>query len=395
MNVGVWIRPGYSPTKGGGFSYHQTLINSFLSKNKEEGENRFLFISPETKPKNAKRERDFVYLGLIPRFPSHNSHLQKLLFWINSRLLRRLWLQRMNKNQVSLVYYLSQDDLILPDYPSILTLWDLGYYVTYPFPELINGNNFQGRKKLIERDLKKALLVFSESESGKRDLVKYAKVWEGKIRVIPMFPGEVVNTIVPEDKQQEILKNFGLSRFSYFFYPAQFWAHKNHLTVLSALSELIKEYPDIKIIFTGSDKGNKGHIIEECNKLQLCENVVFGGFVSINELYTLYTNAMATIMASYFGQTNMPPIEAMHLGCPVICSDIDGHREILGEAGLYFDPSNPVSLTDAMKAVWKNRNYYSELIIQRSKKTIFNKETALSCIDKFIPEAIYLRSQWK
>ena len=100
-------------------------------------------------------------------------------------------------------------------------------------------------------------------------------------------------------------------------------------------------------------------------------------------------------MASHFGPTNMPPIEAMHLGCPVICSDIEGHREILGDAGLYFNPADYDDLLSQMIKVSQDRQRYADGIIQRKATTVFNKETALSCIDNHMLEAIKIRSQWK
>jgi glycosyltransferase involved in cell wall biosynthesis len=42
----------------------------------------------------------------------------------------------------------------------------------------------------------------------------------------------------------------------------------------------------------------------------------------------------------------MPPLEAMHCGCPVICSDASCIPEIVGDAGLYFQPESSDDLAD-------------------------------------------------
>ncbi len=44
----------------------------------------------------------------------------------------------------------------------------------------------------------------------------------------------------------------------------------------------------------------------------------------------------------------MPPYEATYLGCPVIISDIPGHREQMGEAALYFDMVSADELAQKM-----------------------------------------------
>ena len=49
-------------------------------------------------------------------------------------------------------------------------------------------------------------------------------------------------------------------------------------------------------------------------------------------------------MPTYFGPTNIPPLEAFKLGVPVLYSDLDGLREQVGDAALLMDLSDPASL---------------------------------------------------
>lgn len=75
-------------------------------------------------------------------------------------------------------------------------------------------------------------------------------------------------------------------------------------------------------------------------------------------VFALYKSAAALIMASHFGPTNMPPIEAMELGCPVICSDLGGHREILDNGALYFNSYDYFSIYNAMEDIIVNRDVW-------------------------------------
>ena len=57
-------------------------------------------------------------------------------------------------------------------------------------------------------------------------------------------------------------------------------------------------------------------------------------------------------MPTYFGPTNIPPLEAMALGCPVAVSGIYGMREQCGDAVLYFNPADSHDIAQAMTRLW-------------------------------------------
>ena len=54
-------------------------------------------------------------------------------------------------------------------------------------------------------------------------------------------------------------------------------------------------------------------------------------------------------MASYFGPTNIPPLEALLLGVPVIASK--QHTEQLGDAAVLFDPDDADELVGAIESL--------------------------------------------
>ena len=61
------------------------------------------------------------------------------------------------------------------------------------------------------------------------------------------------------------------------------------------------------------------------------------GLVSKEEVVALYKNAYALAYASYFDPDNLPPLEAMALNCPVICSGTNGMKEQLRDCALFFN----------------------------------------------------------
>ena len=90
------------------------------------------------------------------------------------------------------------------------------------------------------------------------------------------------------------------------------------------------------------------YIQDSVDELELSKQVVFTGFVSNTEMRYLYKQSFALTMPSYFGPTNLPPLEAFQLGVPVIYGDINGAREQLRDAAIFLDLSNYQSLCDAV-----------------------------------------------
>ena len=395
MKIGVWMRYGYSPLTGGGFSY----FDAFVSKLKEyqfKNGVEWCFVTPAS----TSEDSNVVCLGLVPnnnpliRKLTKKTLYLKIITKLSLMFKKKQVIKKLVKNDISILYYCNQNEEVITDFPFISTVWDMGYFATFPFPELIEGRNYKGRMKYFNKILPKALMIMAESETGKADLVKYAGITPDKVRVLPIFAGNVINQNVAEEEQNNYLQQYGLKDNKFFFYPAQFWAHKNHIGILRAFSTFTNNHKDYKIVFTGGDKGNLDYVKAMSENLSLTDSVCFLGYVSMEALYTFYKKCTALVMASYFGPTNMPPIEAMNLGCPVICTDIGGHREILAEAALYFDAISSNSLYKRMEEMVKNRELYMDKIIKRKTESPFSIDNAFNCLDKYFSEALTIRSMW-
>ena len=211
-----------------------------------------------------------------------------------------------------------------------------------------------------------------------------------------MFAGGVSKTQVSEVEMNEILSQYGLEKNRYFYYPAQLWPHKNHIGLMRAFKEfLIKHDDNYRLVLSGSDKGNGSYIKKVSEELGLGSKILFLGFLPEVNVYTLYCNATCLVMASHFGPTNMPPIEAMEVGCPVACTDLGGHREILGDSAVYFDSFDDHSICNAMIKIVENREEYVKKINDQGKRSKFNSKYAMQCLDQIFHDAKIIRSNWE
>jgi glycosyltransferase involved in cell wall biosynthesis len=88
----------------------------------------------------------------------------------------------------------------------------------------------------------------------------------------------------------------------------------------------------------------------------------YRGRVSEAELGALYAGAWALTYASGVGPDNLPPLDAMALGCPVITADVPGAEDQFGEAALRFHPTDEAALVAQLLRLDREPGLRDELI---------------------------------
>ncbi len=75
-----------------------------------------------------------------------------------------------------------------------------------------------------------------------------------------------------------------------------------------------------------------------------------------DRLDSLYRSSTALIYPSDYEGFGLPPLEAMACGCPVVAQKTSSLPEVLGDAGVWFNPgtSGPRFLADALHALCEN-----------------------------------------
>jgi len=255
---------------------------------------------------------------------------------------------------------------LLPS-PSLGTIFDLMHRYERRFKESSAWGLYQCREKHYLNMCRWCKGVFVDSEVGKHHVMESYGLHADRIHVLPFVPP----TYREMPSVSEALNaRHGLPR-KFFFYPAQFWEHKNHKALVAAAALLKRELPDLSLVFVGSKKNGYSSTVELVRHLGLKNNVRFLGYVPDSDMPELYRRARALLMPTSYGPTNIPPLEAMALGCPVAVSRIYGMPDQLGDAALFFDPSSVDQIAEAMKLLWKDDGLCEELtrrgLIQSSR----------------------------
>jgi glycosyltransferase involved in cell wall biosynthesis len=259
--------------------------------------------------------------------------------------------------------------------PFVVPIFDLNHRLQPEFPEVSAFGETNNREHYYINTCKFATLVLVDSEIGKADVLKFYGhlIKEDRIRVLPYYP-PIENRVLPTEQEiARVRAKYNLPP-RYFFYPAQFWPHKNHALILQAIKIIADEKHEVMpVIFCGAYwtyimAQNFKDVMALALKLGIADRVRHLGSVPDEDMAALYTSSAGLVMPTFFGPTNIPPLEAWYFGSPVIMSDIRGAREHNGDAGLLVDPRSPRAMADAMYCLWRDDALCAELVARGRRR---------------------------
>lgn len=318
----------------------------------------------------------FYTLKLSPQF----NFSQKRL-----KLMTR-YERRIKEYGVDVVVFLTQSKwfLLLEDTPFIMTVFDNCHREAQEFPEVRSYGEYERREWYYFAALNKAVLCIVDSDDLKRSLRARYQLDENRIVIIPFEPSIFVRANKPLDSAA-VIRKYGISP-GYLFYPAQFWPHKNHVTLLKALKILHdKGHTDLRLVLCGTDKGGRKRVEKLIHDYGLSGSVIILGFVPSEELSSLYSESGALVMSTYFGPTNLPPLEAWACGTPVIYPS--AFKNQVGNAAALFDYDSPLSLAKAIEAaiepITRNR------LIEYGKLALSNHDRKFEEVERILVRAVH------
>jgi glycosyltransferase involved in cell wall biosynthesis len=157
---------------------------------------------------------------------------------------------------------------------------------------------------------------------------------------------------------------------------------KNLATLLKAFSALEE---DVDLVISGHMAWGYLEAIETVDNLSLRERVKFVGFVREEELAALYSGAELFVYPSWYEGFGLPPVEAMACGTPVVSSTGGSLPEVLGEAALYFDPTDVDALKYTLERLLQDDGLKRKLVdsgINRAEKYTW-RNCAMGVIDVY------------
>jgi glycosyltransferase involved in cell wall biosynthesis len=141
-------------------------------------------------------------------------------------------------------------------------------------------------------------------------------------------------------------------------YVGGFGPHKNLAALVQGVSQLIAQeaFADLRLVLVGEcDKeifhSDFGSIKTQVERLGLADRVIFTGYLPDDELVVLLNLSTVLVLPSLMEGFGLPAVEAAACGCPVIATTASPLPTLLGEGGLYIDPTKQEELGAALARV--------------------------------------------
>jgi glycosyltransferase involved in cell wall biosynthesis len=215
-------------------------------------------------------------------------------------------------------------------------------------------------RQSLRRSFKKAEgLIFLTQYAQKRinAILKNIKGMQAKIShgIEPRFAAH--------PKHQKPIHDYSLKQPFALLYVSILMPYKHQIKVAEAVSILRAAGSPVKIKFVGSAWGNYGQefrkTLRQLDPLE--EFLIWSGEMPFSDLHNEYKKADAFVFAS--SCENLPNIliEAMTAGLPIACSKRGPMPEVLGSAGIYFDPLQPQDIANAMRTLIQDEDLRTDL----------------------------------
>ena len=226
----------------------------------------------------------------------------------------------------------------------IITVYDMTHEL---FPKLFGSLDMAPRWKKIS--IPKADGIICISDSTKNDLLKIFNISSHKVTVIYLgFSG-----VEEYEKKRKIDS-------PYILFVGDRVGYKNFNLLLKCFATNDNLNKIFKLVCFGRyDFTKEEKDIIEKYKIEGKVKYLKG---SDKLLANLYHNATAFIYPSKCEGFGIPPLEAMNYGCPVVASNSSSIPEVVGDAGLYFDPEDSEELGERINQVINDDDLRKKLI---------------------------------
>lgn len=279
---------------------------------------------------------------------------------------------------------------LIKRYPTVVTIHDL---IPLIFPkEFPIGLKGELKWQIQKQSLKSVKAIITDSENSKKDIIKFTGINSDKIHVVYLAP---LLTDIKITEQE--IKDFKAKRHlpdKFLLYVGDINYNKNIPNLYRAInilnhhclpaqagkkrSEEVEPQRNpaiggtISLVLVGNSFFNdslpeKKQLDELENNLNIGKSLIKLGSLTDKEIKILYNLATAYIQPSFYEGFGLPVIEAMSLGCPVICSDRASLPEVGGDAVLYINPQDPQNIAEGIEKILRLNEPERKVIIEKGK----------------------------
>ena len=230
--------------------------------------------------------------------------------------------------------------------PSVLTVHDL-----MPV-ELLSWTAHDAdaahRRRLLLSAVRRATGICAVSAATRREILAVAPRNPDTVVVVPNAVRETLVRVHDDHRLRDVGARYQLPpRFLLTIGPDMPRRNYSRLVEAVALGRSAGK-TQLPVVFVGASRWSTTRVFQQSAAGNLNGTIRFLTDVPDEDLSALFTLAAAYVCPSVHEGFCMPALEALACGTPVICSDLPVLHEVAGEDAIFFDPANPLSISDAL-----------------------------------------------
>lgn len=227
---------------------------------------------------------------------------------------------------------------------------------------------YLGYKLVFRKAVKGAIKILVPSKAIKEELSKAYNLPESKIVVTHEGVDDKFQKSKLENRNKnEILEKYKIQK-PFILYVGSVYPHKNIEGLIQSI-KLLNNTQQLGLVISCARNIFWERINKKIKELEAEKFVNLVGFIPDEELTVLYDQAETFVFPTLSEGFGLPGLEAMGVGCPVVCSDIPVLWEIYGEAAVYFNPLNISDMAKKIKEVVGDKNT-REILIKKGNEQI-------------------------
>ena len=263
--------------------------------------------------------------------------------WTHTRLFGEMW-----RHSPDVLFVPAHVLPVVLPCPSVVTVHDLGYLV---FPDA------HPRRQRIYLDwttrhhVRHATRIVADSAATADDLVTRYRADPARLSVIHLGVDDGIRR-APPASVDALRARLGLAtERPYLLHVGTLQPRKNLARLLQAFQRVAAARADLDLVVAGSAGWGDEDLPGVAEGLGLARRVHFSGYVPRSDLPALYSGAVALVHPSLYEGFGLTLLEAMACGTPVLASGTSSLPEVVGDAGLLFDPLDVGGMAAAIARV--------------------------------------------
>jgi len=341
--------------------YIRNLISELLKQNEINGARHKFFLIHEKENEDEIYKQNNINEIIIKSYNIPlGRELRKLVFLKNA-------LVRYN---LDIVHDLAQVGPFMfnNSFKKFETIYDL---TPIKFPQFHPMASYYRTKIGIPLIKNKVDQFITISENTKQDLIELYDIKPEKIKTIYLAADNIFKKGYNKDRSE--LNELGIND-KFLLFVGTIEPRKNVKGLLSAFSIIKEQIENIQLVIVGKEGWKSHDVISILSKKN--NDIIWLKALSDDKLCMLYNNASLMMFPTFYEGFGLPVLEAMTCGCPVVVSNIPVMHEVVGGAGLLFEPSDNTSIAKKTINILKDDSLRKDLIqkgLNQSKKFSWDK----------------------